>query len=35
MIEDAINAANTRTTQTNQYIAQIKNCKLQVLIMEI
>ena len=33
MIEDTLNAANT--TQTNQYIAQIKNCKLQVLIMEI
>jgi hypothetical protein len=35
MIGDALNAANTGTTQTNQYITQIKNCKLQVLIMEI
>ena len=35
MIGDALNAQNTGTTQTNQYITQIKNCKLQVLIMEI
>jgi hypothetical protein len=34
-LRDALNAANKGTTQTNQYIAQIKNCKLQVLIMEI